>query len=159
MADDLIERSAVTDGELVFIREFGVPKSLVYQALTEHDHIKKWKGPKNFHVTFSESELKVGGKYSYGMQPPEGSEFVLTGEYKEIDQPDKLVYTQSRLGAAPDGGPGPETEISITLKEHEGKTTMEFHHAGFPTTEFRDRAIHGWNQTFEKLENHLNSLL
>jgi uncharacterized protein YndB with AHSA1/START domain len=141
------------DEKLVIKREFAVPKSLVFKALTDHEHIKKWNSPKNLDVTFSEGELKVGGKYSYGMQSDEGPEFVMAGEYKEIVQPARLVYTQSRLGA-----PGPETEISITLEEHEGKTTMEFHHTGFPNEEYRDGAIHGWNQAFEKLESHLTSI-
>lgn len=158
MTKELLERNTSTDDELVFIKEFGVPKSLVFQAFTDHEHMKKWKGPKNFSVTFSEGELKVGGKYRYGMQPPEGSEIVLTGEYKEIDQPDRLVYTQSRV-IAPGGGLSPETEISITLAEHEGKTTMEFHHTRFPTKEFRDRAIQGWTQAFEKLESLLTSII
>lgn len=143
----------MTDEELIIKREFEVPKSLVFTALTEHEHIRKWNSPKNLNVTFSEGELKVGGRYSYGMQSGEGPEFVMTGEYKEIAQPDRLVYTQSRLGA-----PGPETEISIILEEHEGKTTMEFHHSGFPSKEYRDGAIHGWIDAFEKLKNHLNSL-
>ncbi|MGY5865796.1 MAG: SRPBCC domain-containing protein [Candidatus Thorarchaeota archaeon] len=142
------------DEKLVIKREFAVPKSLVFSALTEHEHIKKWNSPKNLDVTFSEGEIKVGETYRYGMQSGEGPEFVLTGKYKEIVQPDRLVYTQSRLGA-----PGPETEISITLEEHEGKTTMEFHHSGFPTKEFRDGAIQGWNQAFEKLESHLTTLV
>jgi len=147
----------MTDDELVIVKEFDVPKSLVFQVFTEHEHMKKWKGPKNYSVSFSESELKVGGKYRYGMQPVEGPEIVVTGEYKEIDRPDRLVYTQSRV-ITPDGGLSPETEISITLDEHEGKTTMEFHHTGFPAKEFRDGAIHGWTQAFEKLESHLASL-
>ena len=142
------------DEKLVIKREFAVPKSLVFSALTEHEHIKKWNSPKNLDVTFSEGEIKVGETYRYGMQSGEGPEFVLTGKYKEIVQPDRLVYTQSRLGA-----PGPETEISITLEEHEGKTKMEFHHSGFPTKEFRDGAIQGWNQAFEKLESHLTTLV
>ncbi|MHA2188043.1 MAG: SRPBCC family protein [Candidatus Thorarchaeota archaeon] len=154
MTKEILEQNSSTSDELVIIREFVVPKSLVFTALTEHEHIKKWNSPKNLDVTFSEGELKVGGKYSYGMQSSEGPEFVMTGEYKEIVQPDRLVYTQSRLGA-----PGSETEVAITLNEHEGKTTMTFHHTGFPSKEFRDGAIHGWNEALEKLESHLNSII
>ena len=141
------------DDKLAITREFNVPKSLVFTALTEHEHIKKWNSPKNFHVTFSEGEFRVGGKYSYGMRSGDGPEYVMTGEYKEIGQPDRLAYTQSRVGA-----PDSETEISITLEESEGKTTMVFQHSGFPSKEFRDGAIHGWNDAFEKLESHLASL-
>ena len=152
------EKKILSDTELVITREFVVPKSLVFKALTEHEHIKKWNSPKNLDVTFSEGELKVGGRYSYGMQSGDGPEYVLTGEYKEIKQPDRIAFTQSQANE-PDGSSGPETEISISLEEHEGKTTMEFHHRGFPSKEFRDGAIHGWNQAFEKLESHLTSLM
>lgn len=152
MTSELLDRNMSTDDELIIIKEFAVPKNLVFKALTEHEDIKKWSSPKNFVVTFSAGKLQVGGVYRYGMQSNKGPEFVMTGEYKEIDPPNKLVYTQTREGS------GPETEISIILEEHKGKTTMTFHHYGFPSREFRDGAIHGWNDAFVKLENHLNSL-
>lgn len=119
---------------------------------------QKWSSPKNFDVTFSEGELKVGAKYRFGMRPEsgEGPEFVMTGEYKEITQPDTLVYTQSREN--PDGSSGPDTTITIKLEEHDGITEIVFNHTGFPTKEFRDGAVHGWNEAFEKLEIHLASL-
>jgi uncharacterized protein YndB with AHSA1/START domain len=139
--------------ELVITREFAVPRTLVFKALTENEHIKKWSSPRNLDVTFSEGELKVGGKYRYGMRSRDGPEFIMTGEYKGIHQPDRLVYTQSRIGS-----PDSETEISITLEEHQGKTIMEFRHTGFPSREFRDGAIHGWNDAFEKLERLLSDL-
>ncbi|MFW9842791.1 MAG: SRPBCC domain-containing protein, partial [Candidatus Thorarchaeota archaeon] len=82
----------------------------------------------------------------------DGPEYVMTGEYKEISQPDKLVYTQSRVGV-----PNSKTKISISLEENEGTTRMIFHHTGFPSKEFRDGAIQGWNDAFEKLESHLSS--
>jgi uncharacterized protein YndB with AHSA1/START domain len=141
------------EDQLVITREFAVSKSLLFEVLTEHEHLKKWSSPKNFDVTFSQGQLKAGGEYSYGMKSGDGPEFVMAGEYKEIVRPDRLAYTQSRVGA-----PGPETEISITLEEREGTTTMVFRHYGFPTKEFRNGAIQGWNEAFEKLERLLSNL-
>ncbi|MFW9787765.1 MAG: SRPBCC domain-containing protein [Candidatus Thorarchaeota archaeon] len=152
MTSNLIELNTSNDDELIIVREFAVSKSLLFKALTDHDHIKKWSSPQNFDVTFSKGELKVGGTYSYGMQSGDDPENVMSGEYKEIVQPDKLVYTQSQKGSS-----GPETEISITLEEQDGKTTMMFRHTGFPSKDFRDGAIHGWNDAFEKLDSHLTS--
>jgi len=151
---DLLERNTSTDDELVIVKEFNAPKSMVFKALTEHHHIKKWNSPKNLDVTFSEGELRVGETYRYGMRAGEDPEYIMLGEYKEIDKPNRLVYTQSRHGA-----PDSETEIAITLEENEGRTKMVFQHSGFPSKEFRDGAIHGWNQAFGKLENHLTSLV
>jgi uncharacterized protein YndB with AHSA1/START domain len=85
----------------------------LFEVLTEHEHLKKWSSPKNFDVTFSQGQLKAGGEYSYGMKSGDGPEFVMAGEYKEIVRPDRLAYTQSRVGA-----PGPETEISMKSRSH-----------------------------------------
>jgi len=153
MTQERLELNETTDEQLVIIREFAVPRHVVFRVLAE----QKWSSPKNFDVTFSEGDLKVGAKYRFGMRSEsgEGPEFVMTGEYKEITQPDTLVYTQSREN--PDGSSGPDTAITIKLAEHEGKTTMVFNHTGFRTKEFRDGAIQGWNEAFEKLEGHLTS--
>jgi uncharacterized protein YndB with AHSA1/START domain len=140
--------------ELVIEREFSVPKDLVFKVLTEHKHIKKWSSPKNFEVTFSKGELKVGEEYSYGMRSDNGPEMVMIGKYKEINRPNRLAYSQSRKGA-----PDSETDISVTLEDVDGKTKMVFHHLGFPNKEFRDGAIHGWNDAFEKLESLLTELV
>ena len=156
MTQELLELNETTDDQLVIIREFGVPRNLVFEVLTEHEHIMKWSSPKNYDVTFSEGDLEVGGKYRFGMRFGEGPEFVMTGEYKEIAQPDRLVYSQLREN--PDGSSSPKTTITIKLEEHEGKTTMVFRHIGFPSREFRDGSIHGWNEAFEKLDSLLTSL-
>lgn len=153
MSKELLERNTSSDDELVIIREFAVPTNVVFKVLAD----QRWSSPKNFDVTFSEGDLKVGGNYRFGMRSGEGPEIVLTGEYKEITQPVKLVYTQSR--EIPDGRSSPETTITIKLEANEGKTAMVLHHIGFPSREFRDGAIHGWNEAFEKLESHLTSLV
>jgi uncharacterized protein YndB with AHSA1/START domain len=40
-----------------------------------------------------ELDLRVGGRYRFAMQPPEGDLFHLTGEFREVDPPSRLVYT------------------------------------------------------------------
>lgn len=101
-------------------------------------------------VTFSEGDLKVGGIYKFGMKllSNKGPEMILTGEYREIDEPNKLVYTQ--VYQMPDGNVSPETVITITLDENDGKTQMIFHHTGFMNKQGRDNARMGWADAFDK---------
>ena len=40
-----------------------------------------------------ELDLRVGGRYRFAMQPPEGDLFHLTGEFREVDPPSRLVHT------------------------------------------------------------------
>ena len=108
-------------------------------------------------VPYAEGDLKVGGKYKFGMQRTgtDGPVFELFGEYKVFDRPNKLVYTQaSKMG----GKELPDTEIAITLEETDWKTTMKFAHSGFPTEQERDQSGMGWPSAFDKLEAHVQSL-
>ena len=152
MTEVHLELNETTDDQLVIIREFVVSRQKVFKVLSE----QKWSSPKNFDVTFSEGDFKVGGKYRFGMRSAEGPEFVMSGEYKEISQSEKLIYTQARENL--DGSPSTDTIITIKLEEQEGKTAIVFHHSGFPSKEYRDGAMHGWNQAFDELESHLTSL-
>ncbi|HKE52460.1 MAG TPA: SRPBCC domain-containing protein, partial [Actinomycetes bacterium] len=61
--------------------------------LTEPVELAKWWGPRGFTTPEIELDLSVGGGYRFGMQPPQGELFHLTGEYFEIDRPSRLVYT------------------------------------------------------------------
>ena len=40
-----------------------------------------------------ELDLRPGGSYRIGMQPPEGDLFYLSGEFREVDRPAQLAYT------------------------------------------------------------------
>ena len=158
MTQNLLELNETTDDQLVIIREFTAPKTLVFEVLTKHEHIIKWSCPNGMTVSFSEGVLKVGEKYRFGMESPDGAhKVVLTGEYQEIQQPDKLVYTQAYT--MPDGSTNEETLITIRLEEIGNKTQMIFHQNGFTSAAGRDNAIKGWNEAFDKIENLLENLL
>lgn len=157
MKNELLELNETTDDQIVIIREFNAPIKLVFEALTQHEHIMKWNCPNSMKVTFSEGDLKVGSTYRYGMQSLSGSgpEMILTGEFKEIDEPTKLIYTQ--VYQMPDGNTSPETTISITLEEDNDKTQMIFHHSGL--MQGRDQARGGWEQALAKLDTVISSLV
>ena len=44
-------------------------------------------------VTFAEIDLRPGGKYRIHMTEPDGTEHKVSGVYREIDPPKKLVYS------------------------------------------------------------------
>lgn len=153
----ILELNETTDDQLVIIREFNAPQKIVFEALTKHEHIVNWASPKGMEVTYSKGDLKVGSTYEYAMKSPNGPEMVLTGEYREIDPYNKLVYTQTYRGR--DGTNSPETLISITLKQDGDKTQMIFHHTGFATKQGRDNASMGWPAAFDKLTEVINSMI
>jgi ketosteroid isomerase-like protein len=47
------------------------------------------------------------------------------------------------------------TEVEVDFREHEGKTTMTFVQAGFPSNELRDSMTDGWGTCLDKLDRQL----
>jgi uncharacterized protein YndB with AHSA1/START domain len=158
MDQEVLKLNDTTDDQLVMIKKFSAPKNLVFEALINHKHIIKWSSPYNMTVTFSQGDPKVGGKYKFGMKPVsnQGPERILIGKYKEIEDPNKLVYTQSYQMS--DGKISPETVIDITLDEDNGKTQMIFQHSGFMSEKERNMARNGWEQAFDKLDSVVSSM-
>src|SRR3982074_1327310 len=56
-----------TDTQILITREFNAPKHLVYRAYTTPELIKRWWSGDRGDVTLAEVDLRVGGKWGYGL--------------------------------------------------------------------------------------------
>jgi uncharacterized protein YndB with AHSA1/START domain len=67
----------VQPGELALRmkRVLRAPPSAVFRACTEPEELAKWWGPRGFTTSAIELDLRVGGRYRFAMQPPEGDLF------------------------------------------------------------------------------------
>ncbi|HEX4649653.1 MAG TPA: SRPBCC domain-containing protein [Steroidobacteraceae bacterium] len=135
--------------ELTIHRTFDAPRALVFRAWTEPQHLARWSCPRGFTMMENRGELRVGGGFSAWMRSPEGEDHRLRGVYREIAPPERLVFTHSWLDAS--GAPGPETLVTVTLAERDGRTEMTFHQAGFGSVASRDGHERGWASSFELL--------
>ena len=143
--------------ELVLTRVFDAPRRLVFEAWTEPEHLERWQGaPRGFTVTAHEVDLRPGGPYRVCMRSPEGVDHWLQGVYREIVEPERLVFTHAWLDA--EGKPGNETLVTITLTERGGKTELTLHQTAFESVESRDGHRAGWTSTFDRLAEYLANL-
>jgi len=141
------------DRELVITRVLAAPRDLVWKAWTEPERMKQWSAPKGFTIPVSEGELRPGGAWRACMRKPDGTDLWLGGVYREIVEPERLVFTHAWMDEQ--GKPGPETVVTVTLTERGGKTEMTFRQTGFDSVESRDGHAGGWDECFDKLEEHL----
>jgi uncharacterized protein YndB with AHSA1/START domain len=151
--------------DLVITRIFDAPRELVWKAWTEPEHFKRWWGPKDYTSPVCEIDLREGGKYLYCMRSPEGRDYWSTGVYREIVPMERIVCTDSfadekgnPVPASHYGMPGDwpqELLVTVTFEDHEGKTKMTLRHAGIPSGTMGDNAEAGWNESFDKLAQHL----
>jgi uncharacterized protein YndB with AHSA1/START domain len=65
----------------------------VFEAWTTAESLKQWICPEDSSVSFIELDVRVGGTFRIEMQHADEGEMVLTGIYREIRPPEKLVFT------------------------------------------------------------------
>ena len=101
--------------------------------------------------------MRPGGSWRTCLRPKDGGpDLWQRGVYREIVEPERLVYTFS--WDREDGAPGHETLVTITFEEQGGKTLMTLKQAVFETTQNRDGHRWGWNSSFDRLGEYLSTI-
>lgn len=158
-----------TNAEFIVSRTFDAPRSLVWQAWTDANHLAKWWGPAIFENEVVSLDFRPGGTFHYKMTTPNGAmwgKFV----YQEIDEPEKLVYVSSfsdenaGITRAPFADNFPlEVLSTIIFEEQDGKTTLTLR--GVPINASDEEVAFfasmnesmqgGWGGTLDQLAAHL----
>jgi uncharacterized protein YndB with AHSA1/START domain len=121
--------------ELVVTRVFDAPRELVFRAWTEPERVRRWRGPEGFTMPYCDIDLRPGGIFLRCMRSPEGQDFWVTGVFREIVAPERLV--------------------TVTFEELAGSTRVTLRHAGLPSGVDRDLVRHGWASGLESLAGYL----
>jgi uncharacterized protein YndB with AHSA1/START domain len=151
--------------ELVVTRVFDAPRELVFRAWTEPERVVRWWGPERFTMPYCDIDLRPGGTFLRCMRSPEGRDFWMTGVFREIVAPERLVFTDSfadaegnvvppaRYGAGHDMPL--ERLVTVTFEEHAGSTKVTVRHADLPSGADRDLVRLGWASGLESLAGYL----
>ena len=81
---------------LVITRIFDAPRSLVFQAWTQPEHLAHWCCPHGFTTPFHQSDIWPGGAWRVCMRSPEGQEYWVQGLYRS-----KIVIRMREAGTSP----------------------------------------------------------
>ena len=152
-----LEVTTPSDTVIQMTRVFDAPRDLVFEAHTSAEHISKWWGPRKYEVVSAEYDFRPGGKWRILHRGPEGDEHGFRGEFREIVQPERIVWTFEYEGA-----PGQIAVETMTLGEHDGKTTLTVH-SDAGSKEARDAVLEsgmqeGAAETYDRLDEHLETL-
>ncbi|MEX2319035.1 MAG: SRPBCC family protein [Bauldia sp.] len=158
-AADTIVVTTPNDLEVVTVRAFAAPRALVFEAHTKPELVKRWLlGPPGWTMPVCEIDLRVGGKLRYVWKnEADGKSFGMTGVFKEIVVPERLVHTEFFS----DNWTGGEALITTTFTEKGGKTTVTIT-MRFASKEARDGAVatgmtDGMESSYRMLEEVLKS--
>jgi len=139
--------------ELVVTRVIDAPRRLVFKAWTRPEQVARWWGPQGFTTVFCKMDIRVGGAFRFGMRSPQGTEHWKRGVYREIVEPERLVFTFAWEDA--EGNPGHETLVTVSFAEHGARTKLTLHQAPFETATARDLHLGGWTSCLERFAEYL----
>lgn len=141
---------AADNREAVATRVFEAPRELVFEAMTNPEHVQRWYGPRGTQLTSCEIDLRPGGRFRFVMGGPEETEFAFSGEYLEVERPSRIVNTWTFE-------PYPDSSAleTATWDEQDGRTTVRLS-IRFQTPEdyagwAGSGAFGGWAETLDRL--------
>jgi uncharacterized protein YndB with AHSA1/START domain len=142
--------------ELVVSRLIDAPRALVFRAWTQPEHVARWWGPQGFTTIHCDMDIRVGGKYRCAMRSPRGTEHWKVGVYREIREPERIVFTFAWEDAY--GNPGHELLTTVTFEERGTKTMLTLRQSTFQTAGQCDSHLTGWASCLERFAEYMTTI-
>ena len=151
--------SEPTADAVVLERTFAAPIDEVWQMWVDPAAFASWYGPSGAEVPVCEMDVRIGGHRRVCMRfetPGGPREMWFTGEFLEVTEPSRLVYTEAMTDADGNPVPGghPATEVTVEFDEVSDGTRVELTHRGIPAGSPGEA---GWRSAFEELALRLAS--
>jgi len=127
---------------------FDAPREQVFRNWIDADKIQTWFAPDGFEVTACSVEAHPGGKWQVAYRSPHGVEYVEYGEFRTVDEPERLIFTLTQTES---GRTVLASLVTVTFTAVGSGTRMIFHQSGFETPARRDDFREGWGECFRKL--------
>ena len=109
------------DRAIRITRTFKAPRALVFDAMTSSEMMLNWfHGATGWTLVVCEIDLRVGGAYRWVWRNTDGIEMGMSGFYKEIVRPERLVTTEKFDQSWYPG----EAVGTMVLSEDGGRTLM-----------------------------------
>lgn len=140
--------------DLKLERTVSAPVHLVWKAITDPSHLRKWFVPRPWTITEGDIELYPGGAFIFTMQSPEGEVFPSTGCVLEVIPEARFAWTDA---LKPGFRPSEEPFFSavITLEPIPGGTkytAFAKHKDTAIRTKHAEMGFHdGWGTCFDQL--------
>ena len=132
-------------------RHYAAPVKLMWRLWTDPDHFSRWWGPKGAHCTRCEIDLRPGGAWLTEMQTPDCSMHTVSGVYREVIEPNRLVYT---WGWHDENGRGHESVVTVTFHTVGEGCEVRVLHEGLGPDQ-PDKHQYGWTGALDCLADHI----
>jgi uncharacterized protein YndB with AHSA1/START domain len=112
---------------LSITRHLKAPRAAVWRCWVEADLLKQWYCPKPWYVSVAQIDVRAGGASLIIMNGPNGEENKLPGQYLDVVEGERLVFTDAYVGDWQHGQNAPFMTGYVHLSDHkDGGTNMEW---------------------------------
>lgn len=138
---------------VVVIRRIRAPRERVFRAWTTPEELRRWWRLTPHHTPdVLEIDLRVGGTYRLGMIGPTGTTYAVSGAYRDVTPPSRLVY--SWQWTAPQ--PSPPSLVTVEfVAVGPDATDVIVTHSDLPDAASRRDHDQGWTATTAALARAL----
>jgi len=152
---DHLENMVAGKVKVCVSRNFAAPAELVFDAWLNPESIGKWMfGPniRDEEVLHLKTDPRVGGKFSFLVRRQD-MEIDHVGTYRQIDRPNRLVFTWGIAGESAD-----ESEVIIDIKPTDSGCELTLTQVmDSQWAEYADRTEAGWTKMLTTLDQSLGS--
>lgn len=134
-------------------RVYRQSQEAVFRAWTVPERLQKWFCPNPEHRVVADVDLREGGNFLFQMIPTSGEAWVIGGEYREVDPPNRLSFTW-KWTTDPTEGYG--SMVNVYFRPTSGGTEVEVLHDELESEESRTNHTQGWNRCMDRLTDYLD---
>lgn len=134
-------------------KDFPVSVDQLYKAWISPDALKKWWTPMDKKLTDVQNDVKKGGSIKYTANDSEPS-LVITGEYEEVKEKEKLVYTWD-FNFSEDAFEESPFRLSINFTKDGNSSSLEVHQENLKDNEAVQVHKKGWEKQLDNLKKYL----
>lgn len=138
---------------LTISREFDVPVEELYKAWISPDALKQWWSPMGKKLTDVKNEVEKGGRIKYTANDNE-SPLVIKGEYEEVKEKEKLVYTWD-FNFSNDAFEESPYRLTVKFEDNGNGSRLEVKQENLKDDEAVRVHEKGWKKELEKLGDYL----
>ena len=148
--------------DLIISRLLRAPRSRVWQAWADPEHLKQWWCPKPWTTEVRAFDLKAGGAFHTTMRGPDGGVSDTPGSFLHILPMERVVFTSLMTGGWRPATPWMPFTAIIAM-EDEGEGTRYTAHVMHKDKAGRDSHeemgfFDGWNSCITQLDDYALSL-
>lgn len=101
-------------------REIPAPPQAVFAAIRAPERLARWWGPAGFRNTFSVCEFQTGGRWSFVMHGPDGTDYPNECIFEAVEAEHRVVVRHANA---------PHFRLTITLAASATGTLVSWHQA------------------------------